>query len=115
MAHAPSNALRHRHQAIRDTLTAERLDALVVTSLPNVLYLTNFTGSAGIVVLTHDRLTFVTDSRYVTAVQSTRGAADECVGLELTIVDGSYDATLAALLEPPPAAPPAFQATHPPL
>jgi hypothetical protein len=64
-----------------------------------VLYLTNFTGSAGIVVLTGDRLTFVTDSRYVTAVQSTRGAADECVGLELEIVEGSYDATLAGLLE----------------
>src|SRR4029079_19484813 len=99
MSHAPSEALKHRQQAVRDTLRAVRLDALVVTALPNVLYLTNFTGSAGIVVLTGDRLMFVTDSRYVTAGQSTRGAAEECVWLELQIVEGSYDATLAGLLE----------------
>jgi len=112
MSHAPSEALKHRQQAVRDTLTAERLDALVVTALPNVLYLTNFTGSAGIVVLTGDRLMFVTDSRYVTAVQSTRGAADECVGLELEIVEGSYDATLAGLLERLPGDRVGFEAGH---
>ena len=70
MSHAPSEALRHRQQSVRDRLSSERLDALIVTSLPNVLYLTNFTGSAAIVVLTPDRLLFMTDSRYVTAVRS---------------------------------------------
>jgi len=53
---------------------AERtLDALVVTSLPNILYLTNFVGSSAIVVMTSDRLLFITDSRYVAAVTDTRG------------------------------------------
>ena len=37
---------------------------------PNILYLTNFTGSAAIVVLTPDRVIFLTDSRYVTAIDS---------------------------------------------
>ena len=45
------------------------LDALVVTSLPNILYLTNFTGSSAIVVITADRLHFITDFRYVTAIE----------------------------------------------
>jgi Xaa-Pro aminopeptidase len=112
MSHAPSAALKHRQQAVRHALTVERLDALVVTSLPNVLYLTNFTGSAGIVVLTGDRLVFVTDSRYVTAVQSTRGNVDECVGLELAVVESSYDATLAAILEGLPGDRVGFEAAH---
>ena len=67
MAHAPTDALARRHHAIRTDIAGRGLDALVVTALPNVTYLTNFTGSAAIVVLT-DRLHFLTDSRYVTAV-----------------------------------------------
>ena len=55
MSHAPSAALDRRHRTIRDDLVARGLDALVVTSLPNILYLTNFTGSSAIVVLTADR------------------------------------------------------------
>src|SRR5712692_1164347 len=99
MSHAPSAALSRRHQAVRDALQVLELDALVVTSLPNVLYLTNFTGSTAIVVLTHDGLRFVTDSRYETVVRDTRGRPHECVGLELVLVEGSYDGTLAKLLE----------------
>ena len=63
------------------------------------LYLTNFTGSAAIVVLTADRLLFLTDFRYVTSVREARGTATECPGLELVTLDGSYDATLARALQ----------------
>jgi Xaa-Pro aminopeptidase len=100
MSHAPSDILSRRHQSIRQTLAARQLDALVVTSLPNVLYLTNFTGSAGAVVVTSRAILFITDSRYVTAVGETRGQAHECPNLELRLVGGSYDATLAATLRP---------------
>ncbi|HWF83492.1 MAG TPA: M24 family metallopeptidase, partial [Vicinamibacterales bacterium] len=75
------------------------LDALVVTSLPNILYLTNFTGSSAIVVLTRERLHFITDFRYVTVMTEACGTATECPGLELVVVQGSYDAALAALLD----------------
>lgn len=98
MSHAPTAALRRRHQLIRERTAVRGLDALVVTTLPNVLYLTNFTGSAGIVVLTPDRLLFLTDFRYLTAVTDSIGTAYECPGLELTPVDGSYDAALATML-----------------
>ena len=57
MSHAPSAALSRRHQRVRAALAAQSLDALVVTSLPNILYLTNFTGSSAIVVLTADGCT----------------------------------------------------------
>ena len=49
-------------------MAEQSLDALVVTTLPNILYLTNFSGSSGIVVVTADRLLFVTDFRYVSAI-----------------------------------------------
>ena len=45
-------------------LTAEGLDALLVTSLPNIRYLTGFSGSAALVVVTGGGLLLVTDFRY---------------------------------------------------
>ncbi len=98
MSLAPSTALERRHDAIRAALATHRADAFIVTALPNILYLTNFTGSAAIVVLTASRLLFLTDSRYVTVMNETRGRADECPGLELVTVEGSYDATLVDVL-----------------
>jgi Xaa-Pro aminopeptidase len=101
MSHAPTDALSARHTTVRDALAARTLDALVITSLPNILYLTNFTGSAAIVVLTADRLYFITDFRYVAAVSEATGTPCECPGLDLVKVDGSYDATLSELLMSP--------------
>ena len=79
-------------------MAAQHLDALLVTTLPNILYLTNFTGSAAVVVLTADRLYFITDFRYATAVAATQASASACPDLDLVMVEGSYDATVAALL-----------------
>jgi Xaa-Pro aminopeptidase len=98
MPYAPSAALDRRHRSIREDLAARGLDALVITSLPNILYLTNFTGSSATAVLTANRLYFVTDFRYVTTINAMRGTAGECPSLELVTVDGSYDTTLAGLL-----------------
>src|SRR5580765_2518799 len=98
MSHAPADALSRRHQTVRQASVSRSLDTLVITSLPNILYLTNCTGSSAIVVLTADRLRFITDFRYVTAVTDAVGTVAECPGLELITVDGSYDATLATLL-----------------
>ena len=95
MSHATSEILKRRHQAIRATLTEQHLDALVVTSLPNILYLTNFTGSSAIVIFTADRLELLTDFRYVTTIRELQREGAE---LDLTIVEGSYDARLAERL-----------------
>lgn len=74
------------------------LDALVVTALPNILYLTNFGGSAAIAVLERERVSFITDSRYVTSIAATHGTPHACPGLVLEEVQGSYDHTLAGLV-----------------
>jgi Xaa-Pro aminopeptidase len=112
MSHAPTAALSARHHTIRRELTARSLDALVVTALPNVLYLTNFTGSSAIVVVTRDALYFLTDFRYLTAIESARGTAHECPGVDLVTVKGSYDQTLAGLLASLPIARVGFEAEH---
>ena len=112
MSHAPTDQLSQRHRTIRDAMAERTLDALVVTSLPNILYLTNFSGSSAIVVLTADRLLFITDSRYVEAITEMRGNADECPGLELLPVEASYDATLAAAVSAMPSARIGFEAAH---
>lgn len=112
MTQAPTAALNTRQLQVRRALSAASVDALVVTSLPNILYLTNFTGSAAIVILTMDRLYFITDFRYVTVVSETKGREDECPGLELVTVEGSYDASLAGLLASLPIAHVGFEATQ---
>lgn len=98
MSTAPSDALKHRLDTVRSAMTAASLDALVVTALPNVLYLTNFTGSAAMVVLDRHGLRFITDGRYVASLEATRGTPHACPGLELVLVAGSYDATLADVI-----------------
>ena len=98
MSHAPSEALERRHRAVREQFDALSLNALVVTSLANINYLTNFSGSAAIVVLGRDVVYFLTDSRYVTTVSQDQSTPFACPGFELVVVEGSYDATLAHAL-----------------
>jgi Xaa-Pro aminopeptidase len=98
MANAPADILSRRQNAVRARLKARDLDALVVTALPNVLYLTNFTGSAAIVVLTASDLFFITDSRYAASVANSGDGRAVCLNLTLELVDGSYDAKLAEVL-----------------
>src|SRR5512142_1460740 len=53
-----------RHAGVAALLAAEGLDALLVTSLPNIRYLTGFSGSAGLLLATAGDLLLVTDFRY---------------------------------------------------
>jgi Xaa-Pro aminopeptidase len=58
-----------RLQRLRTSLAQSQLDALLVSALPNVRYLTGFTGSNALVLVTaHDAL-FITDFRYATQVK----------------------------------------------
>lgn len=57
-----------RIAALRDAITAAQIDALVLTSLPNVRYLTGFSGSSALVLVTQRDLHFITDFRYDTQV-----------------------------------------------
>jgi Xaa-Pro aminopeptidase len=53
-----------RHAALGELLAREGLDALLVTSLPNIRYLTGFSGSAALGIATARELLLVTDFRY---------------------------------------------------
>ncbi|HEX7024854.1 MAG TPA: Xaa-Pro peptidase family protein, partial [Gemmatimonadales bacterium] len=66
-----------RQAAVRRRQEALGLDALLVSSPPNLRYLTGFTGSAGLLLLTRDRTVLITDFRYAgQAPEETRGAAE---------------------------------------
>jgi Xaa-Pro aminopeptidase len=58
-----------RADRLADGLAERELDALVVTDLTNVRYLTGFTGSNGICVVGREQRDFITDFRYVEQVQ----------------------------------------------
>ena len=73
----PTDRRPERQAALRAALQAEGLDALLVTHLPNIRYLTGFTGSAGMLVVGADRTALVTDFRYaVQGPAEAAGAAD---------------------------------------
>lgn len=52
-------------QDIRKTLRKKELDALIITHPINRRYLTQFTGTAGVVVISQESQLFITDFRYV--------------------------------------------------
>ncbi|MBP1691282.1 MAG: aminopeptidase [Bacteroidetes bacterium] len=54
----------NRVARLRTLLEDQRLDALIVTSLTHLHYLTGFTGSNGLAVVTRNEVFFLTDSRY---------------------------------------------------
>jgi Xaa-Pro aminopeptidase len=88
-----------RLERVRQAMRAERLDAFVVTHLPNVRYLTNFSGSAGLVLVTSAQASLVADFRYASAVRSLLSRQPElAAAMSLVVPEHSYDEALAALL-----------------
>lgn len=71
-----------RLRALRAELIRSRLDALIVTHLPHVRYLSGFSGSSGVCVITKAGQSFLSDGRY--RVQ----AKDEVQGFRIVITQG---------------------------
>jgi Xaa-Pro aminopeptidase len=64
-----------RQKNLQNSLARNRLDALLVSHLPNIRYLCGFTGNAGALFLTEKRVVFFTDGRYTTQARAeVRGA-----------------------------------------
>jgi len=110
MAHPTSNPLPDRQASARATMAAAGLDALILVHIPNVRYLTGFTGSTAIVVMTASELIFITDGRYTTTIETV--VAPNCPGLRLVRVDPNYDATLARIVTESGARAVGFEAAH---
>ena len=95
----PSTKFLPRLAHTRREMKTLSLDALVVTHLPNIRYLTGFSGSAGVVMVTSERCALVVDFRYVTAARAIlEGDPDLRRAVEVVVPPESYDETLLALL-----------------
>jgi Xaa-Pro aminopeptidase len=62
-----------RLAALVDSLTAAHLDGLLITSLPNIRYLTGFSGTSALLFVTARDVFLVTDFRYQTQVRAEVG------------------------------------------
>jgi Xaa-Pro aminopeptidase len=98
MGYALSDVLADRHRRLRQALVDRQLEAVIVTYLPNIFYLTNFVGSSAIVLLTAENLYFITDFRYVTAVEASWASPSGCPSASLVRVETTYDETLVGVL-----------------
>jgi Xaa-Pro aminopeptidase len=95
---SPSQFLTNRHAAVRARFDELGVDALVVTSPPNIYYLANHAGSAGILVLARDAVHLLADFRYVESVERLQASPSACPGLQLWPVPASYDEALVSCL-----------------
>jgi Xaa-Pro aminopeptidase len=62
-----------RLAALREAITAAHIDGLVLTSLPNVRYLTGFSGTSALVLVTQRDMFFISDFRYDTQARDEVG------------------------------------------
>lgn len=84
IAALPAMTVGHRVDALRAAMAASDLDALVITTPTNVRYLTGFTGSAGVVVVTGGDIVLVTDGRYTDQAAEQLDASAAPARLEIT-------------------------------
>lgn len=70
-------------QKLRTSFEQLGIDGMLITSEFNRRYITNFTGSAGVVLISGEQAQFITDFRYIEQGQS------ECIGYEIVKHTGS--------------------------
>ncbi len=85
MTALPAMDIDTRLPRLRGLIAPAGADALLVTTLPNIRYLTGFTGSAALLLVTTDRSLLVTDGRYRTQAAEQLDAAGLSTAVELTI------------------------------
>jgi Xaa-Pro aminopeptidase len=94
---APAEFLHARFNAVNAALAARRVDALLVTSLPNIAYLTGFFASAAAAVVTGDHLILIGDGRYADSL-ALRGRECAFLQTQLLPTGGGYDETIVSVL-----------------
>jgi len=81
-----------RVQKFRQLLASEELDGFLVTHPENRRYLSGFTGSAGVLIITPEKQVLATDSRYYEQVRQ------QCPDWELLEVGYNFQGKLLELL-----------------
>jgi Xaa-Pro aminopeptidase len=84
----------------RETLRGLGLDALVVSHLPNIRYLSGFAGTAGLLVLTASECVLIVDFRYSTAAKALMASREDIAAMiRLVVPANSYDEALIDVLK----------------
>lgn len=78
-----------RVNKLQAQLEENEIDALLVTKRENIRYLSGFTGSSGVIVITSDSASFITDFRY------TEQANDQVKGYDIIELDTSLIKSVA--------------------
>ncbi|MFN0101765.1 MAG: M24 family metallopeptidase [Bryobacteraceae bacterium] len=79
---------------LRQDVTEMELDAAIVSAPPNVRYLTGFTGSNGLLLVTERRATLLTDPRYTLQARTETAGS----GVKTVIAKGSLEESLTPRL-----------------
>lgn len=95
-----------RVNKLRELMKKEQVDSFLITSPYNLRYLTNFTGTTGLALITLDKAFFVTDFRY------TEQAAAQAQGYEIVKNSGPIFDEVAKLCEQEQLQALAFEETH---
>ena len=95
---APGEHHLARHARLRTALRATGVDALIVTSLPNIAYLTGLFASTAMLLVGRDEMRLFVDARYLPPATDRLAAVD---GLSLTLISsgGSFEDSLAGALQ----------------
>ncbi len=80
-----------RFAALRDKLNMEGIDALLITNLANIRYLTGFSGTSGLALVSASDARLITDFRYETQVAEEVGDAAEIRIEPVSLWTGLWD------------------------
>jgi Xaa-Pro aminopeptidase len=94
----PALEVASRLDRLRQSLDGAEVDAIIVTTLANVRYLTGFSGSAGVVVVTEKDALLTTDGRYRTQSAEQLAAAGVDALVKITIGDAQSQRDAVAAL-----------------
>lgn len=83
---------RSRVSGLRDILAVQDLDALLVSHLPNIRWLTGFSGSSALAVVTARDVLLLTDFRYATQVEDEVGDGARVVIVPRSLWSGLFEA-----------------------
>ncbi len=85
------DARRARVSGLRDVLAVQDLDALLVSHLPNIRWLTGFSGSSALAVVTARDVVLLTDFRYATQVEDEVGDGARVVIVPRSLWSGLFE------------------------
>lgn len=98
MSLIPGTRLLARVAELRSRFDSVGVSALLVTDPANVFYLSNFRGTAGMLLVGSDRTSLIVDARYISSATALLESRAGCPGMVTVEVTASYEETLRGLV-----------------